>query len=298
MTRLESSDASVDSNGGVIGDQTVTVTGQFGDVLRELRSRVRPEDLGLPTARRRTPGIRREELAALAAVSPEYVKRLEQNRAHPSPQVISSLANALRLTRVQHEHLSRLAGFTPAHGEAVPRVVPQSVKRFLTRTHTPVGVFDPAWTLIAWNAPWHEFLSVLTEAEGRERNLIWRRFMGIPSGVEHRGEDIDRSEAALLADLRAVTARYPGDQFIAALVGDLAASVPRFAALWDGADVADHESATKTLIHPTVGRVAVDCDALIVREVDLRILVFTAEPGSPDADKLEKVWNLTKKRTT
>jgi transcriptional regulator with XRE-family HTH domain len=273
----------------------VTLAGQFGRALRDLRANVRPADLGLPDdRRRRTPGIRREELAALAAVSPEYVKRLEQNRAHPSPQVIGALVGALRLNHEQHEHLSRLAGFAPLYGETVPGEMTAGVERFVARTsHTPVAVFDAAWTLLRWNGLWHVLFGPLTEAEGRERNIIWRRFNGISSAVVANAEYDERFEAALVADLRAVAGRYPHDEFVASLVVDLAASSPRFAALWERGQVAHHVSSRKTLSHPLVGDLTVDCDVLMIHESDLRVIIFTAEPASASAKKLEQLSMLS-----
>jgi transcriptional regulator with XRE-family HTH domain len=296
MSATRSSEAGKRASNGGIREPTVGARGRFGHALRDLRAGARPEELGLPAARRRTPGIRREELAALAAVSPEYVKRLEQNRAHPSPQVIGSLVNALRLTHTQHEHLSRLAGFTPVYSETVPRRMPAGMERFVSRmNHTPVAVFDAAWTLIAWNSLWQALLSSLTEAEGRERNLIWRRFNGISSAVLSSPEHDQRFEAALVADLRAVTVRYPSDQFVTDLVVDLAASSPRFAALWERGGVAHHESARKRLTHPLIGELTVDCDVLTVHEADLRVIIYTTVPGSADAERLEQLSKLTQK---
>jgi transcriptional regulator with XRE-family HTH domain len=254
---------------------------------------VRPEELGLPSDRRRTPGIRREELAALAAVSPEYVKRLEQNRAHPSPQVISSLVKALRLSHLQHELLSLLAGFAPPYGETVPRRLTAGAERLLARmAHTPVAVFDAVWTLIAWNAPLKVLMNSLTEATGRESNLIWRHFHGISSGVVRGDEEVQRFEATVVADLRAATVRYPADQDVANLVSDLRALSPRFAALWERREDASYELGEKTVVHPVLGRLTLDCDVFTLQEGDLRVVVFTAEPGSPGAEKLEQVRKL------
>jgi transcriptional regulator with XRE-family HTH domain len=267
---------------------------QFGRALRDLRTSVRPEELGLPDDQRRTPGIRREELATLAAVSPEYVKRLEQNRAHPSPQVIRALVGALRLNHAQHEHLSRLAGFTPICGETVPRQTTAGVERFVARmSQTPLAVFDAAWTLIAWNELWQVLLSSMTEAEGRERNLVWRRFNGLSSAVISSPEHDQRFEAALVADLRTVAIRYPSDPFVADLVTDLVAISTRFAALWERGEVARHESTKETLSHPLVGELTVDCDVFMVDGADVRVIVYTVEPGSADADKLERIARLT-----
>jgi transcriptional regulator with XRE-family HTH domain len=278
------------TNGASRGEQTVGAVGQFGQALRVMRTSVHPEDFDFAAVPRRTPGIRREELAVLASVSAEYIKRLEQNRAHPSPQVIAALASGLRLTHAQHEHLSRLAGFTPVCTETLPDRMTAGVERLVARfSQTPVAVFDAAWTLIGWNALWQVLLSSLTEAEGRERNLIWRRFNGISSAVVASPEHEQRFEAAIVADLRVVAARYPRDQFVAALVADLTASSPRFAALWQRGEVARHESAEKTLTHPLVGELTVDCDVLTVQDADLRLIIYTAEPGSVHADRLGRL---------
>ena len=284
-----------DSSGPVVGfsESTLNLGGQFGPALRVFRASVRPEELGLPNTPRRTPGIRREELAALAAVSSESVKRLEQNRAHPSPQVVKALADALGLDHTQHEHLSRLAGFTPVRGEIVPRQMTAVVERFVARmNHTPVAVFDAAWTLIAWNQLWQLLLPSLTQAEGRERNLIWRRFRRLSSAVASSVEHEERFEAALVADLRLATVRYPGDAFLIDLVADLLASSDRFAALWKRGGVARHESAQKTIGHPLVGDLTVDCDVLTVDEADVRMMFYTVEPGSINADKLQRLAQL------
>jgi hypothetical protein len=280
---------------GDTGEQLAGANGQFGRALRDLRANVRPEELGLPAARRRTPGIRREELAALAAVSPEYIKRLEQNRAHPSPQVIGSLVKALRLGQLQHERLSRLAGFMPTYGETVPHHLTAGAERFLARmSHTPVAVFDAAWTLIASNAVWQVLLGSHAEAPGgREINLIWRHFNGFSSCVADNDGHASPFEPAIVADLRAATIRYPSDQFVAVLAADLVAISPRFAALWERQEDASYELSEKTIAHPVLGQVTLDCDVFTVQEADLRVVVFSAEPGSPGADKLDEVRKLS-----
>jgi transcriptional regulator with XRE-family HTH domain len=273
--------------------QTLGPVGDFGQALRVLRASVEPEDFGFAALPRRTPGMRREELAALASVSVEYLKRLEQNRAHPSPQVIAALATGLRLSHTQHEHLSRLAGFTPTCSERLPDRMTAGVERFVARSsQTPIAVFDAAWTLIGSNPLGQVLLSSLTEAEGRERNLIWRRFSDIDTAVVATPEHEERFEAALVADLRVVAARYPADKFVASLVADLAATSPRFAGLWERGEVAHHEPARKTLTHPLVGELTLDCDVMTVADCDLRVIVYTAEPGSDHAAKLERLSRL------
>src|SRR5262245_31071617 len=106
-------------------------------------------------------------------------------------------------------------------------------------------------------------------------------------------EHDERFDAALVADLRAVTIRYPNDRFVTELVADLNATSPRFAALWERGEVAHHESAQKTLRHPPVVDVTVDCDVLTVDGAEVHVIVYTAEPGSSSAAKLERLATLS-----
>lgn len=261
----------------------------LGQTLRSWRQRVDPGDVGLPTGRgpRRTPGLRREELAWLAGVSPEYVKRLEQDRAHPSSDIVHALARALRVTRDEHNMLARLAGHSSVVTEGrISRHVTPGVQRLTDRlTDVPVAVYDAAWTLLTTNELWAALFGDLRWATGRDRNVIWQHFAcGAGGRIIH--QNLDAHERALVADLRTATARYPQDTELSELTVALTRESTRFAQLWVEPDVNRHAGQRKTLRDTAVGDVTVDCDVLTVHGADLRVVVFTAAATSEDAEKL------------
>ncbi|MEV0630825.1 helix-turn-helix transcriptional regulator [Nonomuraea wenchangensis] len=262
---------------------------EFGRAVRRWRDRVSPEVVGLPVGgHRRTAGLRREELALLAGISVDYLTRLEQGRAaSPSAQVVEALARALRLSPAERAHLFGLAGLAPPGPRTVPAYITPSVHRLLDRmTGTPVVVYDASWTLLMANPPYAALMGDPSGWRGNQRNAVWRHFLGPPNRVRHTPESRRALEAALVADLRATAARYPADQRLRHLVVDLRAGSDRFADLWDSGTVGHHEAARKTIDHPHVGAVTLDCDVLTVSGSDLRIMIYTAEPGTADAERL------------
>ncbi|WP_448333339.1 helix-turn-helix transcriptional regulator [Streptomyces sp. DSM 41534] len=264
-------------------------TTEFGQAVRRWRDRVPPEAAGLPAGgQRRAAGLRREELAMLAGISVDYITRLEQGRAsHPSTQVVEALARALRLSGDERAHLFRLAGLVPPGPETVPAYITPSVQRLLDRlTGTPVAVSDASWTLLMANPPYVALMGDPSRWRGNERNGVWRHFVRQVSGARQTHEDRTRFQAALVADLRTAAARYPADQRLRRLVAELRANSERFAQLWDSGAVGHHEASRKTIDHPRVGSLTLDCDVLTVAGSDLRIVVYTAEPGTEDAERL------------
>jgi transcriptional regulator with XRE-family HTH domain len=262
---------------------------EFGQAVRRWRDRVPPEAAGLPAGgHRRTAGLRREELAMLAGISVDYITRLEQGRAsHPSGQVIEALARALRLTAPERDHLFHLAGLTPPGPETVPAHITPSVQHLLDRMPaTPVAVFDAAWTQLVANPPYAALMGDPGGWRGRERNAVWRNLVGPGTRVRHTPESRRELEATLVADLRAAAGRYPADRQLQRLVADLRASSDRFTELWDAGAVGRHETAHKIVDHPHVGPVELDCDMLTVAGSDLRIMIYTAVPGTEDAERL------------
>jgi transcriptional regulator with XRE-family HTH domain len=263
----------------------------FGKAVRRWRDRVEPETVGVPVGgRRRASGLRREELAALAGISVDYLTRLEQGRAtSPSTQVVEALARALRLSDAEREHLFRLAGqAVPGTGVVSTRISP-SVQRLLDRlAHNPVAVFDAMWNLVTANAPYDALMGESGHGTGIERNALWRNLVG--GGNRTVLSDVARAEfeASLVADLRTTSVRYPADGRLRRLVDELLATSPRFVELWESGEVAmdrDHDR-HKIIDHPEVGAIAVDCDVLVVAGDDLRVMVYSAEPGSEDEERL------------
>jgi transcriptional regulator with XRE-family HTH domain len=259
--------------------------------LRAWRERVRPEAAGLPrTARRRTPGLRREEVAVLSGVSTEYIVRLEQGRAaHPSPQVLSAIARALRLSPDEAAHLFHLAGVTAPGEQLVPRHITPGVMRIVDRLadSTAVVVCTCAWETIYWNPLWAALLGDPASARGRERNFAWRHFTGLPTRLSHTPDALAEFEHDMVCDLRRTVDRYPGERDLAQMCRTLRQRHEHFARLWDSGDIARHRAVRKTVHHSLVGPVTVDCDVLTAPDSELHVVVFTAEPGSEDASRLD-----------
>jgi transcriptional regulator with XRE-family HTH domain len=266
---------------------------ELGETLRFWRDRADPGSVGLPAGGlRRAAGLRREELATLAGLSVDYVVRLEQGRArHPSEQVLSALSRALRLTVDERDHLFRLAGAAVPEPGLVPDQIPPSVQRMLDRlADVPVSVHDASWTLLAWNPMWAALMGDPSGLAGRSRNMVWRHFVSAGgSRTRMTPEQLEAFEHNMVADLRTTTARFPADRTLRELVAELQRQSPRFAELWAARVVEVHRSARKSVEHPSVGLIALDCDILTVADSELRIIAYTAEPGSEDADKLELV---------
>ncbi|MFI1927697.1 helix-turn-helix domain-containing protein [Streptomyces sp. NPDC020377] len=266
----------------------------LGATIRAWRERLSPSTVGLPSARtRRAVGLRREELAERAGVSVDYVVRLEQGRATaPSAQVVASLARALRLTVSERDHLYRMAGLVPPRDDVIPDDLPPGVRRVLSRLgDVAVAVFTADWRMIWWNRGWAALLGDPSTTPPERRNFARERF---PVGsdavriaawpvVVRNGAD---SDLAIVSDLRRATGRYPDDAGLAELIRTLTVGNPTFARLWASGAVGAHREDRKTIEHPRVGPVDVDCDVLTDGESDLKIVILSALPGSAHAARL------------
>ena len=265
---------------------------EFGHAVRRWRDRMTPSSAGVtPGGRRRAAGLRREELAGLAGISVDYLTRLEQGRAvSPSPQVVEALARALRLADAERRHLFALSGLAAPGSETVSQRITPSVQRLLDRlAHTPVAVFDASWTLVTANAPFEALMGETSSWRGIERNSVWRNIVGPGTRVVHSPAERASLQAGLVADLRLTASRHPSDPRIQRLVHEMRALSPRFVELWEtGEPALDQEPARrKTVAHPAVGPITLDCDVLTVAGEGLHIMVYTAEPGTEDAERLE-----------
>jgi transcriptional regulator with XRE-family HTH domain len=266
----------------------------FAQALRSWRQRVTPAAAGLPDVGvRRLPGLRREELAVLAGISVDYLVQLEQGRArNPSPQVLGALARALRLSVDERDTLYRLAGAAPPPaGGMVPRHISPGTGRVLDRLHdTPTAVFTASWDLVLANPLWVALIGIsATAGPAREANLAWHHFTGRPSPVRHSADEHERLGRELVADLRRAVATYPDDAELADLVADLRAVSTAFAERWTDFALPRRVAERKTVDHPGVGPITLDCDVFSALDSDLRIVVYTAPPGSEDAGKLDRL---------
>ncbi|GAA1687095.1 helix-turn-helix transcriptional regulator [Nonomuraea maheshkhaliensis] len=260
--------------------------------LRSRRERIAPADVGLPAGpRRRTPGLRREEAASLAFISTEYYTRLEQARApRPSREVLVGLARALRLSDAERAHLHHLAGAPPAPVPGPSREVRQSILDLLERLPQAAAIVtSAAFEVLAWNDLAAALMEDFSALPRRERNLVRRAFLSArPHGLRLYGvSNVAEFARSAARDLRATTARYPDDPELAELVAELLAGSEEFARLWASHDVDDEPSLCKTFQHPLVGPITLNCDVLEISGRDQRVVIYTADPGSPSEQALK-----------
>ncbi len=266
----------------------------LGATLRAWRDRLTPAEAGLPSGRsRRAAGLRREEVADLAGISVDYVVRLEQGRfTTPSAQVVAALARALRLTVAERDHLYRLAKLVPPADGEISDHIPPGLNRLVSRLgEAAVAVFAADWQLIWWNRGWAALLGDPSSTPPALRNFARDAFplAGDRPSLAHwpvTSLDDDEVEAAIVADLRRATGRFPGDRRLAGLIQTLVKGNARFAELWTAGAVGAHRENHKVVAHPTVGDITVDCDVMTDGDKELKIVVLTAAPGTEDGTKL------------
>lgn len=264
---------------------------ELGAFLRSRRERLAPADVGLPAGgRRRTPGLRREEVAVLAHISTEYYVRLEQGRApRPSSEVLAGIAGALKLDPAESGHLHVLAGTAPIRSGLHRRDVRPSVLGLLQRLpQTAAIVMSAALEVLAWNHLAAALMEDFAEIGPEQRNLARKAFLGATL-VERSLYGI--SDAAefrhdAVSQLRATIARYPTDPGVSGLIDELRDGSSEFTRLWERHDIYAEPTLTKTFDHPVVGKLTVDCDALALTERDQHLVLYTAPPGSPAAETL------------
>ncbi|MCL1869111.1 MAG: helix-turn-helix transcriptional regulator [Promicromonosporaceae bacterium] len=259
--------------------------------LVQHRAAVQPSDVGLVTGpRRRTPGLRREDVAQLALMSTDYYTRLEQARGpQPSTQVLGSLARALRLTPDERDYLYRMAGHSaPDRGATSSDYVAPGLLRVLDRiTDTPALILSALGETLVQNEPARALFGDVTDLTGWERSAIYRWFA--PPQTERRlypADDHDRQSRAQVAALRAAYGTMGAQSRAGELARALSAVSPEFAGLWDAQVVARRFEDHKVLVHPDLGPIEVDCQALFTEDESQTLLVLTAPPRSEADGKL------------
>ncbi|GLY31425.1 helix-turn-helix transcriptional regulator [Kineosporia sp. NBRC 101731] len=271
--------------------------GSLGEALRAWRSRVSPEDIGLPTygERRRVAGLRREELALLAGVSASYYTRLEQGQSrNASPEVLDAIAGALRLTDAERQHLSALAAGTrrrtaPKRPPA-EHVDPALADLLAVLGDVPAIVLGRRSDVLAWNAMGHALLAgdvplTAPQTPGSRPNMVELIF----TDPHHRELYTcwPVKARAVVGNLRVVAGQHPDDPVLASLVGNLSMSSPDFARLWADHRVQPCATADYELQHPLVGTLTVTQQSLRSLQSPSQVLVTcTAPAGSPSAAAL------------
>jgi len=268
----------------------------LAEFLRIRRTRLRPEDVGLePGLRRRVAGLRREELALLAGVSSDYYQRMEQGRdVRPSDQVLDAIARALNFSAEESRHLHSLAvaARTPARPARryPPEEVPPTTLRLLRATTSPALVVGRFLDVLAWNPLAGALLGAFTELPRAERNLL---ALWLHPQADQACPERAATVAELTAMLRAQVAAEPGHPRAAELVGELAVRSAEFATLWARHDVEDTTRGRMRILHPLVGELSLDWDAYPMPGASGPVLiVFTAEPGGPDDERLQLLAGL------
>ncbi|RNL86646.1 XRE family transcriptional regulator [Halostreptopolyspora alba] len=252
--------------------------------LRSRRDRVRPTDVGLSEGeRRRTPGLRRQEVAQLAGMSVDYYIRLEQGRGpRPSRQILAALTRALMLTTDEREYLFRVAGENPEPTGGPNREVPTAIRSLIdSMPETPAYVLDAKYDILAANRLATFFVGDYAARPADERNVIRWMFRQPEDDGSWADPDMLRFARTSVADLRAAYARYPADPGIAELVTELLGTSPRFAEMWAEHDVEVRRGVRKRVEHPRIGPLEFECQVLHIQDSDQRLIVYCADPGSP-----------------
>ncbi|MCM6776334.1 helix-turn-helix transcriptional regulator [Nocardia sp. CDC159] len=259
---------------------------EFAEFLIARRARLQPRDVGLPAGRRRrTPGLRREEVAALAGVSVDYLARLEQGRdTNPSTAVLGALADALRLNEVERHHFAKLAlggehgGGCPSTGGRAPEQVPETLRAVLDALHpTPAFVAGRWLNVLACNAAWRDFVEPLGVFDDEVDANLARYFFAHPAA--QRWSDWAAAADMVTSRLRVARSIWPDDDDLGAMVAALQ-RYPEFACRWSEHRMNDFRSGTLRLDHPLRGRVEVEFETL-----------------DPAADQSVQIWFVDRRRS-
>src|SRR5881397_4127856 len=272
----------------------ITDQNELGAFLRTRRSELSPSDVGLPEGgrQRRVAGLRREEVAQLAAISTDYYTRLEQGRISPSAPVLASLARVLRLDDDQRTYLYEVAGTNPASAGSRRRA-PQKIKPHMQRvldhiTDTPAIVMTPTHDILAWNPLAAALMVDFGTISERERNFMLLLFTD--PRMRSLYPDWEGLARSVVSYIRMEAARKPDDPRLAELVGDLSIRDEQFRQWWAGTHVAVKRRGTRTYNHPFVGEITLDWDALTSdAEPDQQLIIYTAEPGSRSEQALHEL---------
>ncbi|GAA1372714.1 helix-turn-helix transcriptional regulator [Streptomyces beijiangensis] len=259
---------------------------ELAHFLRRCRARLEPSAVGLTAgARRRTQGLRREEVAQLTGMSVDYYTRLEQARgSHPSRQMLTALARALRLSEDERDHLFHLTGEEPPRETSSSLHVRPGLMMILDRLHdAPAQVMSDWGEVLAMNA----MAMALSGENGPGRNIIRAYFTDPAARAIAPVEDQEGHARSHVAQLRAVLAARPQDPGPVGLVAELCATSEEFAALWEEHEVAVRRSAVKRFIHPVVGLLELDCEVLAVAERGQNLIVHSARPGTQTYERLQ-----------
>ena len=262
----------------------------LADFLRRRRGALQPEDVGLPRGRRRrTVGLRREEVAALCHMSTDYYTRIEQERGpQPSEQMVGAIAQGLHLSLEERNHLLRLAGHTPPARDASSDHIGPGLLRIFDRLgDTPAEIVTELGETLRQNALGAALVGDVAEHRGSARSLGYRWFTDPAVRARYAPQDHEFLGRLWASGLREVmTLRGPGSR-AAQLTEALLVRSEEFRRIWAEHEVGLRPQEVKHFVHPEVGELDLTCQTLLDPRQSQSLLVYTAVPGSESAGKLE-----------
>jgi transcriptional regulator with XRE-family HTH domain len=283
-------------NGGAPAASSDLRRAELADFLRKRRESLRPEDVGLPNGgRRRTPGLRREEVAQLAGVGTTWYTWLEQGRdVRASLEVLEALSRALRMSAAERTHLVLLGrGEEPPPCKTLAERVSPTLKRVVENLGTnPAYILGRRWDYLAWNRAARLVLCDFEAIPRPSRNHVWLHFMD-PTRRE-RFPDWERSSRLLVAKFRADSARQIGDPAFEELIHSLRQSSPEFCKMWKRHEVASAGTGRKEVRHPLAGLMAFEHAVFNPAEApEQRLVLYTPLPEHDTAAKLAGLLSQT-----
>ncbi len=263
---------------------------ELAEFLRQRRESLQPEDVGLPRGRRRrTSGLRREEVAALCHMSTDYYARLEQERGpHPSEQMIAAIAQGLHLTLDERDHLFRLAGHTPPARGTISEHISPGLLRILDRLHdTPAEIVTELGETLRQTPLGKALTGDTTRYTGPARSIGYRWFTDPTERDRYAPEDHPFLSRMFVSGLREVTTRRGPDSRAAHFATLLLAESEEFRTLWHTHEIGVRPHDVKRLRHPEVGTMDLNCQTLLDPAQSHLLLVYTATPGTESYEKLQ-----------
>ncbi|TCN39715.1 helix-turn-helix protein [Kribbella orskensis] len=263
---------------------------ELGEFLRSRRARLTPPEVGLPwrSGSRSVSGLRREEIALVAGVSADYYTRLEQGRArNVSAQVLTAVADALRLDQLERQHLTDLVKPTGRPDQPRPPKARPAIRMMLDALDpVPAVVHGPRLEVLAINRMGKVLIDDFDAMPAAERNMA--RWMFLNPKAREVYPDWPEIAAQMVAILRAAARPDASDPLLAALVGDLTTRSDEFARFWADYKVFKHTHGTKTFHHEAVGDLRINYESLVpAADPDLSLIIYSAATGSPSEEKLK-----------
>jgi transcriptional regulator with XRE-family HTH domain len=262
---------------------------ELGAFLNARRAELSPGEVGLRDVggHRRVAGLRREEVAQLAAISTDYYTRLEQGRIRASASVLASLARVLRLDDDQRTYLYELAGRNPSRPRrrATQKVRPQMQLLLDQLSEIPAMILGRNMDILAWNSLAAALITDFSQIPEDQRNHV--RLVFTDPAIRHLYADWEGVARSNVAMLRMDAAENPDDPRLAALVGELSVQEPQFRQWWAAQQVASRGFGRKVFRHPVAGEIVLDWDTLVcATDPEQKLIIMTAEPGSPSQEAL------------